>query len=194
MVVFARDEPNLFGSLFHTRHNHPDIVDSIFASILANMKADPFLRLLPDASLGRLLHNLGMFTLGLAASIVYGRREDPSAANIIRQLYNAGNMMIYAEVAGIADADRRKAPAPAKLQQIMAIVQCGFPEGRAALRFIAGSTVLPGRGACALGRVLADVPGHDFEQLRRGERAPAVAFLRPSPLEGAPIIGVFGLV
>jgi AcrR family transcriptional regulator len=104
MVVFARDEANLFGSLFHTRHNHPDIVDGIFASILASMKADPFLRLLPDSSLERLLHNLGMFSLGLAASIVYGRREDPSTENIIRQLNNAGNIMIYAEVAEIADA------------------------------------------------------------------------------------------
>jgi len=105
MVVFARDEANLFGSLFHTRHNHPDIVDGIFASILASMKADPFLRLLSDASLERLLHNIGMYTLGLAASIVYGRRQDPSSENIIRQLKNAGNMMIYGEVSGIADVE-----------------------------------------------------------------------------------------
>jgi AcrR family transcriptional regulator len=105
MVVFARDESQLFGSLFHTRHNHPDIIDAIFASILAGMKADPFLRLLSDASLERLLHNLGMYTLGLAAAIVYGRREDSSTANIIRQLNNAGNMMIHGEVTGIADAE-----------------------------------------------------------------------------------------
>ena len=105
MVVFARDEAQLFGSLFHTRHNHPEIVDAIFASILASMKADPFLRLLSDGSLERLLHNLGMYTLGLAAVIVYGRREDSSTANIIRQLKNAGNMMIHGEVTGIADAE-----------------------------------------------------------------------------------------
>ena len=105
MVVFARDEAQLFTSLFHTRHNHPDIVDGIFASILACMKADPFLRLLPDASLERLLHNLGLYTLGLAATIVYGRREDASTANIIRQLNNAGNMMIHGEVSGMDDCD-----------------------------------------------------------------------------------------
>lgn len=105
MVVFAREEAQLFGSLFHTRHNHPDIVDAIFASILARMKADPLLRLLSDSSLERLLHNIGMFTLGLAASIVYGRREDSSTENIIRQLNNAGNMMIHGEVAGIANAE-----------------------------------------------------------------------------------------
>jgi AcrR family transcriptional regulator len=105
MVVFARDEAYLFSSLFHTRHNYPEIVDGIFGSILASMKADPFLRLLSDASLERLLHNLGMYTLGLAAAIVYGRKEDPSTENIIRQLNNAGNMMIHGEVTGIADAD-----------------------------------------------------------------------------------------
>jgi AcrR family transcriptional regulator len=89
MAVFARDEAQLFSALFHTRHNYPDIVDAIFASILASMKADPLLRLLSEASLERLLQNLGMYTLGLATSIVYGRREDPSTENIIRQLADA---------------------------------------------------------------------------------------------------------
>jgi AcrR family transcriptional regulator len=105
MVAFARDEAHLFSALFHTRHNHSDIVDAIFASILESMKADVTLRLLPAASLERLLHNLGMFTLGLAASIVYGRREDPSTENIVRQLRNAGNMMIHGELSGLAEAD-----------------------------------------------------------------------------------------
>jgi AcrR family transcriptional regulator len=105
MVVFAREEAHLFSALFHTRHSHSDIVDAIFASILESMKSDAMLRLLPDASLERLLHNLGMYTLGLAASIVYGRREDPSTGNIVRQLRNAGNMMIHGEVSGLAEAE-----------------------------------------------------------------------------------------
>jgi AcrR family transcriptional regulator len=105
MVVFARDESQLFGSLFHTRHNHPDIVDAILSSILASMKADPFLRLLSDASLERLLHNLELYTLGLAAAIVYGRREDSSTENIVRLLMNAGNILIFGEVTGMADAE-----------------------------------------------------------------------------------------
>jgi len=105
MVVFAREEAQLFGALFNTPHSHSDIVDAIFASILESMKDDAMLRLLPDASLERLLHNLGMYTLGLAASIVYGRREDPSTANIVRQLRNAGNMMIHGELSGLAEAE-----------------------------------------------------------------------------------------
>ncbi|MHB8055890.1 MAG: TetR/AcrR family transcriptional regulator [Candidatus Aminicenantales bacterium] len=105
MVVFARDEGPLFTALFHTRHSHPDIVEAVFASILQRMKADAMLRLLPDASLERLLDNIGAYTLGLAASIVYGRDADPSTASIIGHLKNAGNMMIFGEVSGIADCE-----------------------------------------------------------------------------------------
>lgn len=105
MVVFAREEAHLFSALFHTRHHHPDIVDAIYEQILAGMKADALLRQLSDASLERLLHNLQLYTLGLAAAIVYGEREDSSTENIIRLLNNAGNMMIHGELTGIADAD-----------------------------------------------------------------------------------------
>ena len=105
MVVFARDEAQLYSALFHVRHDHGDIVDAIFASILESMKADETLRLLSDASLERLLDNIGMFTLGLSASIVYGRRGHPSTENIVRQLKNAGSMMIYGELSGLAEAD-----------------------------------------------------------------------------------------
>jgi len=104
-VVFARDEPHLFASLFHTRHNHADIVEGVFSSILERMKADPMLRLLPDASLDRLLHYLGTYTLGLAAAIVYGRKVESSTENIIRLMKNAGNMMIFGEVSGLAEMD-----------------------------------------------------------------------------------------
>jgi AcrR family transcriptional regulator len=105
MVVFAREEGQLFISLFHTRHSHSDILDGISESILAGMKADPFLKLLPSPSLERLLRNLKMYTLGLAAAIVYDLREDSSSKAIVRQLRNAGNMMIYGEITGMADAD-----------------------------------------------------------------------------------------
>jgi AcrR family transcriptional regulator len=105
VVVFAREEGHLFRALFHTRHNHPEIVDKVNASFLERMKADAALRLLPDPSLERLLHYLGTYTFGLAALIVYGHQEDPSTENIIRLLKNAGNMMIFGEFSGTADAE-----------------------------------------------------------------------------------------
>jgi len=105
IVVFAREEPHLFTALFHTRHNHPDIVDGVFASILERMKADPLLRQLSDRSRERLLHYLGLYTLGLAAAVVYGRKIDPSTENIIALMNNAGNMMIFGEISGLAEVD-----------------------------------------------------------------------------------------
>lgn len=105
IVVFARDESHLFNALFHTSHNHADIVAGVFSSILERMKADTVLRLLSDASLERLLHYLGTYTLGLAASIVYGRTVDASTGNIIRLMKNAGNMTIFGEVSGLAEID-----------------------------------------------------------------------------------------
>jgi AcrR family transcriptional regulator len=103
IVVFAREEPHLFTALFHTRHSHADIVQGVFNSILERMKADPLLRQLSDRSLERLLHYLGMYTLGLAAAIVYGRQIDASTENIITLMSNAGNIMIFAEFSGLAD-------------------------------------------------------------------------------------------
>jgi AcrR family transcriptional regulator len=105
IVVFAREEGHLFTALFHTRHHHADIVEGVFASILERMKADAMLRQLPDRSLERLLHYLGMYTLGLASAIVYGRKVDPSTENIIALMSNAGNMMIFGEVSGLAEVD-----------------------------------------------------------------------------------------
>lgn len=103
VVVFAREEGHLFRALFHTRHNHPEIVAKVNASFLERMKDDPALRLLPDPSLERLLHYLGTYTFGLAALIVYGHQQDPSTEIIIRLLRNAGNMMIFGEFSGLAD-------------------------------------------------------------------------------------------
>jgi AcrR family transcriptional regulator len=105
MVVFAREESHLFNALFRTRHSHVDIVDGIFASILERMKFDPMLRLLPDRSLERLLHYLGTYTLGLAASVAAGTIADSSTEAIVRHLKNAGNMTIFGEVSGIADCE-----------------------------------------------------------------------------------------
>lgn len=105
LAVFARDENQLFRALFLTRNPDRDILKDFDESILERMKADEFLRLLTDPSLRRLLDNLWLYTLGLAAAIIYGRFEDPSTENIVRALKNAGNMMIYGEFSGLADSE-----------------------------------------------------------------------------------------
>jgi AcrR family transcriptional regulator len=104
IVVFARDEANLFRALFHVRHRHTDINEAIFTSILKRMKADPLLRQLSNRSLERLLDYLGTYTIGLAGAAAQGRLEDGSTEAVIRYLRDVGNMMILGEVMGTADS------------------------------------------------------------------------------------------
>jgi len=105
LVVFARDETNLFSALFLRRHTHQDILADFLSSTLERMKADPFLKRLSDVSLRKLLANIEMYTVGLATSIAFGKRKDSSTASIIQSLRNAGNMMIHGEVSGLADSE-----------------------------------------------------------------------------------------
>jgi len=105
IISFARDEPLLYQALFQIRHSFQDIVEGINASILSWMKTDAQLGLLSDASRERLYDNIGFYTMGLAAAVAAGRVADVSADNIIRLLKNMGNIVMFAEVSGIADCD-----------------------------------------------------------------------------------------
>jgi len=105
IVSFARDEPMLYQALFQTRHGFQDIVGDVNASILSWMKADAQLGLLSDASRERLYDNIGYYTMGLAAAVAAGRVADVSPETIVRLLKNMGNIVMFAEVSGIADFD-----------------------------------------------------------------------------------------
>jgi AcrR family transcriptional regulator len=105
IVSFARDEPRLFRALFQTPHGFQDIVEGVNVSVLSWMKTDAQLGLLSDASRERLLDNIGFYTMGLAADVAAGWVKDVSADNIVRLLKNMGNIVMFAEVSGIADCD-----------------------------------------------------------------------------------------
>lgn len=105
IVVFARDEGPLFRALFHSRHQGQDILNSFQESVLARMKEDSMLRLLPDDSLRHLLGSIWFCTLGLATAVVYGHVAVSGTAEIIRRLRDMGNILLFAEVAGIADSE-----------------------------------------------------------------------------------------
>jgi AcrR family transcriptional regulator len=105
IVEFARDETRLFQALFLSRHHNPDILASFHASVLARMKEDALLRLMPDAALERLLDSIWLYTLGLATAVVYGHVADRKTEAIIRSLKDMGNILMFAEVAGIADCE-----------------------------------------------------------------------------------------
>jgi AcrR family transcriptional regulator len=105
IISFARDEPLLYQALFQSRHGFQDVVEGVNASILSWMKADAQLGLLTDASRERLYDNIGYYTMGLAAAVAAGRLADASKNNIVRLLKNMGNIVMFAEVSGIADSD-----------------------------------------------------------------------------------------
>jgi len=104
-VLFARDEPMFFQALFQRRHRFQDLVEEVDSSILSWMKSDASLGLLPDASRKRLYDNVGFYTMGLAAAVAAGRLPAASADKIVRLLKNMGNIVLFAEVSGIADID-----------------------------------------------------------------------------------------
>lgn len=105
IVEFARDESRLFQALFLSRHQNQDILEAFHKSVLGRMKADPLLRLLPDVSLERLLDLIWLYTLGLAVAVVYGQLADTKTETIIRSLKDMGNILMFAEVAGISDCE-----------------------------------------------------------------------------------------
>jgi AcrR family transcriptional regulator len=105
IVEFARDENRLFQALFLSRHQNQDILESFHASVLARMKEDALLRLMPNASLERLLDTIWLYTFGLAAAVVYGQVPDSKTETIIRSLKDMGNILMFAEVAGISDCE-----------------------------------------------------------------------------------------
>jgi AcrR family transcriptional regulator len=105
IVELARDESRLFQALFLSRHHNQDILEDFHVSVLGRMKEDPLLRLMPDVSLERLLDTIWLYTLGLAAAVVYGQRPDSKTEAIIRSLKDMGNVLMFAEVAGISDCE-----------------------------------------------------------------------------------------
>ena len=118
VVSFARDESLLYQSLFQVRHRFQDVVEGVNTSILSWMKSNAQLGLLTDAVRERLYDNIGFYTMGLAAAVAAGRVADVSTGTIVRLLKNMGNIVMFAEVSGIADSE-----SPASKREWMRIMR-----------------------------------------------------------------------
>lgn len=105
IVSFARDEPYFFQALFQKRHPFQDVVEEVNDSILSWMKTDSKLGLLSEEQRRRLYDHIGFFTMGLAAAVAAGRIADVSNRSIVRRLKSMGNSLMFAEIAGVADAE-----------------------------------------------------------------------------------------
>jgi AcrR family transcriptional regulator len=105
VVVFAREEGQLFRALVHSRADAQDISSDFYASARIGMKKDTMLRRLPDAALKRLWDSFWLYTLGLATTMAFVGEAERTDENIIRQLKNTANTLIFAEIAGISDCE-----------------------------------------------------------------------------------------
>ena len=144
VVSFARDEPLLYQALFQVRHRFQDVVEGVNASILSWMKSNVQLGLLTDAARERLYDNIGFYTMGLAAAVAAGRVADVSTDNIVRLLKNMGNIVMFAEVSGIAESE-----SPASKREWMRIMKeknIPFPESQSKIKATA-STVKHSRAS-----------------------------------------------
>ena len=105
ILTFARDEPRLFSALFHSKHPFQDILTEFHRSVLARMQADSMLRLLPLNQLERLLDAIWLYTLGVGTALVFGQLAARRDEDLTRLLRDMGSILMYAEAAGMADAE-----------------------------------------------------------------------------------------
>jgi AcrR family transcriptional regulator len=105
VVLFGRDEGQLFRALFLYQGEDEGISSAFFASARTRMKEDTLLRRLPELSLKQLWDSFWFYAMGLAMGVIFGQMLDKTDENIVRLLKNTANTLIFASVAGIADSE-----------------------------------------------------------------------------------------
>jgi AcrR family transcriptional regulator len=105
VVVFAREEEQLFRALLLYKAGAQSISSNFFDWARVRMREDTMLRRLPDEALMRLWDSFWLYTMGLSMTIISGRGADRTDENIVRLLKNTANTLIFAEIAGIADCE-----------------------------------------------------------------------------------------
>lgn len=105
VVVFAREEVQLFRALLDSRAGAQGVSSHFYALARIYMKDDIMLRRLSDAALQRLWDSFWLYTLGLAMTMPSAREADRTDENIIRLLKNTANTLIFAEIAGISNCE-----------------------------------------------------------------------------------------
>lgn len=105
IVLFARDEANLFRALFHSAHRQWDILQEFHLSVLERMRADAWLGKYSEESRRRLKENIWLYTLGLATTVISGALPAADDAQLVRRLQDMGGVLMYAELAGIGDSE-----------------------------------------------------------------------------------------
>ncbi|MBP7867399.1 MAG: TetR/AcrR family transcriptional regulator [Acidobacteria bacterium] len=100
VVVFAREEPRLYRTLFVERHHCPVVIETFCREIAGVLAADPVLGTLPETRREALLQDLWVYSHGLAMSIVAGLTDDSSDEAVNERIGRVGFLLITAAFDG----------------------------------------------------------------------------------------------
>lgn len=95
VVLFARDNPKFFSTLFLEGNQFKQVTDEIFESCDKRLKQDPEYDRMSDTERKRLLHKLEIFSHGLASRACVGLLEKDSDEDIIFILWEMGRAFIH---------------------------------------------------------------------------------------------------
>lgn len=107
IIMFARDEPQLFSALFLNKHQFKEVIADFQQDVLMRMSLDESLQPLSPASHRAILNRIWPYTLGLAITIMFGLARETSNEFIINNLIDAGFIIIYTEYAGLENMHRQ---------------------------------------------------------------------------------------
>jgi AcrR family transcriptional regulator len=96
IVLFARDQSELFRILFLERRIFGDILAEFRRDLLEKMKADDPYAALPEADRNALLETMWIFTHGYASLICVGLVEETDQKQIIEKLDEVGSVIVTA--------------------------------------------------------------------------------------------------
>lgn len=100
MGVFAREEPQLYQTLFVERHHSPIVIETFAREIAGVLAADSTLGTLPPERRDILLQDLWVYAHGLAMSIVAGLTEATDDDAINARIGRVGFTLITAAFGG----------------------------------------------------------------------------------------------
>ena len=100
ILLFARDQSELFRALFLERRIFGDILAEFRRGLLERMKADERFAAMPDSDRKALLETMWTFTHGYASLICVGLIEKTGQEQIIEKFNEVGKVIVAAAVGG----------------------------------------------------------------------------------------------
>jgi AcrR family transcriptional regulator len=94
MILFSRDNPNLFSAIFSGSERAQEIAEGIRSAFREGLLKVEDFRRFPAGILDEMLDTMMVFIIGLATMVSSGLLPDTSEENVIRMLDEAGDAVI----------------------------------------------------------------------------------------------------